>query len=324
MRSYNRITSEDREKIYFLKQNDTTQSEMASFLGKSQSSISYELSRCRSDLAGYLPHNADLDAISKYKKYHGKLTQPIKAHITHYLKIGWSPEQIAGRLKYERDDMLISHETIYKFIYSDEGQAQKLSLLLLRRRIKRGSRYGKKPRQHNIPASASIECRPKDVEKRKKKGHWEVDLVVFTALKSSNVTTALERKSRYVELIYNPNKYTKTVIGNLDTRLKTLPLELRKTVTFDRGSEFASYRDLDMDSYFCNPHSPWQKGSNENFNGRLRKHLPKHFNNRNLKQELLDEIQHKMNNQPRKCLGFKTPIEVLFYQQSRCKYRIDP
>ena len=114
------------------------------------------------------------------------------------------------------------------------------------------------------------------------------------------------------------------MIGNIDKRLQKLPLDLRKTITFDRGSEFASYRDLGMETYFCNPHSPWQKGSNENFNGRLRKYLPKHFNHRNLKQELLDEIQNKMNNQPRKCLGFRTPIEVLFCQNSQHKYLIDP
>ena len=99
---------------------------------------------------------------------------------------------------------------------------------------------------------------------------------------------------------------------------------MRKTITFDRGSEFASYRDLGMETYFCNPHFPWQKGSNENCNGRLRKYLPKHFDHRDLKQELLDEIQNKMNNQPRKCLGFKTPREVLFCQNSRSKYLIDP
>ena len=312
------------QKIYLLQKNNKTQLEIAYTLGRSQSSISYELARCKSDSCGYLPDRADLHAIFRHKRHYGKLSDELKKYIVDYLKIGWTPEQISGRLKYERSNLRISHETIYQFIYSPEGEEQKLSLHLLRRRIKRGSRYGKNPRQHNIPESSKIEYRPKNVETRKKEGHWEADLVVFTSLRSANVTTVVERKSRYVELIYNPDKYTKTVIGNIDKRLQKLPLDLRKTITFDRGSEFASYRDLGMETYFCNPHSPWQKGSNENFNGRLRKYLPKHFNHRNLKQELLDEIQNKMNNQPRKCLGFRTPIEVLFCQNSQHKYLIDP
>ena len=93
---------------------------------------------------------------------------------------------------------------------------------------------------------------------------------------------------------------------------------------FDRGREFAKYNDLDMDVYFCNPHSPWEKGSNENFNGRLRRYLPKRFDHRDLSQKLLDQIQLKMNNTPRKCLGFKTPIEALFDQTSTPKYLLDP
>ena len=95
----------------------------------------------------------------------------------------------------------------------------------------------------------------------------------------------------------------------------TLPQKYRKTITFDRGTEFASYRDLGITTYFCNPHSPWQKGSNENGNGRLRKYVPKSFNPQNLSQELLDKIEYKMNNQPRKCLGYKTPLEVFYNQR---------
>ncbi len=148
--------------------------------------------------------------------------------------------------------------------------------------------------------------------------------MIFTILKSSNVTTLLERKSRYAELIYNTNKYSTTVIGNIGKRLENLPMDYRRTITFDRGREFAKYSDLNMDVYFCNPDSPWEKGSNENFNGRLRRYLPKRFDHRDLNQKLLDHIQLRMNNTPRKCLGFKTPIEALFYQTSNPKYLIDP
>jgi transposase, IS30 family len=286
--------------------------------------VSYELSRRVGGLV-YLSDRAHLDAKLKHKRYYGKLVnEGLKKHIIACLKQGWSPEQIAGRLKYERSSFRISHEAIYQYIYSEEGRAKKLSLLLLRRRAKRGSRYGKKPAKHYIPESRSIEKRPAHIDKRKEGGHWEGDLVIFTILKSSNVTTLLERKSRYAELIYNPNKYSKTVIGNIDKRLEDLPIDLRKTITFDRGREFAKYNDLNMDVYFCNPHSPWEKGSNENFNGRLRRYLPKRFDHRDLNQKLLDQIQLKMNNIPRKCLGYKTPAETLFYQTSNPKYLLDP
>ena len=103
-----------------------------------------------------------------------------------------------------------------------------------------------------------------------------------------------------------------------------MPIDLRKTITFDRGREFGRYNDLDIDVYFCNPRSPLEKGSNQNFNGRLRRYLPKRFDHRDLNQNLLDQIQLKMNNQPIKCLGYKTPIERLFYQTSTHEYLLDP
>jgi IS30 family transposase len=321
---YTRLSLSEREKIYLLQKNNKTQTEIALETGRSQSTISYELNRCWSGI-GYLPDRAEVDALSKQKRHYGKLVnEGLKSYIISRLKQGWSPEQIAGRLKYERSDFRISHEAIYQYIYSVEGRSKKLSLLLLRRRLKRGSRYGKKPSKHYIPESREIEKRPEYINKRKEQGHWEGDLVIFTILKSSNVTTLLERTSRYAELIYNPNKYSTTIIGNIDKRLESLPADLRKTITFDRGREFAKYNDLDMNVYFCNPRSPWEKGSNENFNGRLRRYLPKRFDHRDLNQNLLDQIQLKMNNQPRKCLGYKTPIETLFYQTSTQKYLLDP
>lgn len=313
---YKRLSVYEREKIYLFKQNNKTQAEIAIELGRSQSTISYELNRCPDGLV-YLPDRAEVDARFKDKRYNGKIAnEGLKKHIIACLKQGWSPEQIAGRLKYEKSDFKISHEAIYQYIYSEEGKAKKLSLLLLRRRVKRGSRYGKKPKRHIIPESRSIENRPAIVESRKEAGHWEGDLMLFTILKSSNVTTLLERKSRYSELIYNKDKYSKTVIENINKRIESLPVELRRSITVDRGSEFARYSELTMEVYFCNPASPWEKGGNENFNGRLRRYLPKRFDHRDLNQNLLDQIQLKINNIPRKCLGYQTPAESLFYNSS--------
>jgi transposase, IS30 family len=169
---YKRLSLYEREKIYLLQKNNKTQAQIALELSRSQSTISYELNRCSSGI-GYLPDRADVDALSKQKRHYGKfVNEGLKNHIISRLKQGWSPEQIAGRLKYERSDFRISHEAIYQYIYSAEGRAKKLSLLLLRRRAKRGSRYGKKPAKHYIPESREIEKRPEHINKRKEQGHW--------------------------------------------------------------------------------------------------------------------------------------------------------
>jgi IS30 family transposase len=151
----------------------------------------------------------------------------------------------------------------------------------------------------------------------------EGDLVVFGSLKGANVTTLVERKSRFAQLVYNRSKYTDEVIGGIAKTMSGLPNKRAKTITFDRGTEFASFRKLGVTTYFCNPHSPWQKGGDENYNGRLRKYLPKKFDHRNLSQDLLDNIEDKMNNQPRKCLGFRSPAEV-FHNRKLQYVALDP
>jgi IS30 family transposase len=325
MKKYSRITLSERENIYRLLKQDHNQTTIAKSLGRHKSSISRELKRCVTDSLGYIPDRSNIAAInlSKIRKCLFDDTT-LKTYVISKLKLGWSPEAIAGRLKYEDSDLQVSHETIYKFIYcSNEGIQNKLYSLLTRQKPKRTRWHSRKPKKSHIPESASIAERPKVIEKRKRKGHWEGDLVVFGSLKSANITTLVERKSRFVKLVHNTSKYTNEVIGGIKNTMKTLPTKYRKTITFDRGTEFASYRNLELTTYFCNPHSPWQKGSNENFNGRLRRYLPKTYNPKNLSQALLDKISNVMNNQPRKCLGFKTPSEV-FHNRRTYSVALDP
>ena len=325
MTKYTRICLEEREKIFKLTGENYNQTDIAKKLGRNKSSVSREIARCTCDPLGYLPDRAQLDSI-KLKQRNTALfrSSNLCKHVVSLLQQGWSPEQISGRLKHENNGAgVVSHETIYKFIYSPEGQAQKLYLLLTRHKPKRTRWFSRKPRKSHIPESASIFNRPKFIDKRNKMGHWEGDLVVFGSLKGSNVTTLVERKSRFARLIHNKSKYTDEVIGGIAKTISCLPNNRFKTITFDRGTEFASFRTLGIDTYFCNPHSPWQKGGDENFNGRLRKYLPKKFDHRNLSQYLLDNIEEKMNNQPRKCLGFKSPAEV-FYKQNLQYVALDP
>jgi IS30 family transposase len=272
-----------------------------------------------------LPDRANDTAEKLTRRNHGLFDKQkgLAACVITLLKEGWSPEQISGRLKLENNRLRVSHETIYKFIYSSHGQAQKLYSLLTRHKPKRTRWYSRKPKKSHIPESANIKHRPGIVDKRRSIGHFEGDLVVFGSLRSSNVTTIVERKSRLTKLVHNQNKYTNEVVGGIKEKLSQLPKRLVKTITFDRGSEFASYRNLGITTYFCNPHSPWQKGGNENFNGRLRKYLPKRYDHRKLSQELLDKIEEKMNNQPRKCLGFRSPLEV-FYGRKLQYVALDP
>jgi len=325
MTKYHRITFYEREKIYELHQSKHNQTEIAKILGRNKSSVSREIARCRFDPIGYIPDRAQRVSESLLRR-NPKIfrSKKLSASVISFLKKGWSPEQIAGRLKLESDGICpVSHETIYQFIYSEEGSRQKLYLLLTRHKPKRTRWYSRKPKKSHIPDTSSISFRPKHIEKRKKIGHWEGDLVVFSSLKSSNVTTIVERKSRLTKLIHNKSKYTEEVIGGIKNKLSELTQKQVKTITFDRGTEFAAFRKLGLDSYFCNPHSPWQKGSNENFNGRLRRYLPKKFDHKNLSQNLLDNIEQKLNNQPRKCLGFRTPAEI-FYNRKVQYVALDP
>jgi IS30 family transposase len=312
MKKYKRIDQKEREELYRLKQTGLNQEEIAEQMKRDPSSISRELARCKEDNLGYLPDRAQNHAKSKQKRYFGRFTNvELQEHVIEQLQNCYSPDQISGRLKLQKSHLQVSHETIYQFVYSETGQKLDLPKLLPRRHKKRRARYSRKPKRSNIVGAIPISQRPKSIEKRKQTGHWEGDLVIFRVTHSQNLTTLVERKSRYVKLILNPNKYSNNVIGGIKKTIDNLPRNIVKSITFDRGTEFASHKDLGVQTYFCNPHSPWQKGSNENFNGRLRRFLPKSFNPAKLSVELIDKIEVLMNNQPRKCLGYRTPIEAL-------------
>ncbi len=156
-------------------------------------------------------------------------------------------------MKLENNGLRASHETIYKFIYSEEGQSQNLYTLLTKHKPKHTRWYSRKPKKSHIPETANIKHRPKVIEKRKATGHFEGDLVVFGSLRSSNVTTLVERKSRLTKLVHNKSKYTDEVIGGITNSLPTLPQKLVKSITFDRGTAFASFRNLNITTYLLQP-----------------------------------------------------------------------
>jgi IS30 family transposase len=232
----------------------------------------------------------------------------------------WSPEQISGWLKqhYPDDESLcVSHETIYRSLFVQARGALKQELvrhLRSQRRIRRSrhsSIHGHS--QGKIVDAISIRERPAEVEDRAIPGHWEGDLLRGT--RNSHVATLVERHSRFCMLVKVSGKDTATVVAALRQHVRQLPATLRRSLTWDRGLEMAQHKSFtmatDVQVYFCDPQSPWRRGSNENTNGLLRQYLPKKVDLSCYSQSDLDEIASRLNQRPRKTLGFQTPADKL-------------
>ena len=234
------------------------------------------------------------------------------------LQLEWAPEQIAGWLKHTYTDdesYQVSHETIYKSLFIQARGALKKELLqhLRRTRAMRRSRHHtQKTADHGrITDTVSIRERPGSVEDRAIPGHWEGDLVFGS--NNSQIATLVERHTRYVMLARVAGKDTETVINALIKQAHKLPRELYKSLTWDRGKEMADHKRFtlatNIDIYFCDPHNPWQRGSNENTNGLLRQYFPKGMDLSQVSQAKLNAVARRLNERPRKTLNFETPAE---------------
>ena len=234
------------------------------------------------------------------------------------LEENWSPEQIAGWLKhtYPGDEAhQVSHETIYRslFVQARGVLKKELQAHLRTGRALRKSRHasGKGDGRGSIVDAISIRERPASIEDRAVPGHWEGDLLCGSS--NSYIVTLVERYSRYVLLAKVPNRDSQSVVTALIALIQRLPEELRRSLTWDRGGEMAQHKRFtlatDAQVYFCDPQSPWQRGSNENTNGLLRQYFPKGTNLKVHSQERLDEVARQLNGRPRKTLGFETPAE---------------
>ena len=319
-RPYRHFTLEERRTLFRLLNAKLSIKEIAGQLGRHRSTIYREIARNEfrevKQYRGYYPVTAEDSARRRRRRQRKLVRDPrLRSHVVEKLKLWWSPEQIAGRLKRIGDETCVSHETIYQFVYSPEGRALELHRHLLRARRLRRQRFGRKPRSLKIPPERTIAQRPAEIGERHAIGHWEADLLIFQRVHGqANVTSLVERKSRLVRLVANPDRRSRNVLGGIGEALRPLPATARQTITFDRGSEFLGYAELtrshSIDTYFCDPHSPWQKGSVENANGRLRRFLPGELDLATLTPARLQEIERQMNATPRKCLGFKTPQEA--------------
>ena len=296
--------------------------EIARRIGRAASTVSREVSR-NGGRRRYRAAEADEAAFDRARRPKTcKLGQQprLQRMVAKKLSLEWSPEQIAGWLKrtYPDDELLhVSHETIYRSLFIQTRGVLKRELikhLRSRRRMRHGKQFTTKgqPRGRIIDA-VSIHERPPAIEDRAIPGHWEGDLIAGSA--NTHIATLVERQSRFTMLLKLDGKDTQTVVSALIKQIKRLPVELRKSLTWDRGSEMAQHKQLtiatNLKLYFCDPQSPWQRGTNENTNRLLRQYLPKKTDLSIHTQAELNQIAKKLNQRPRKTLGYQTPAEKL-------------
>jgi len=314
------LTLPEREEISRGIVCDLSVRAMASQLGRSPSTVSREINR-NGGLKHYRASQADQAAWDKAQRPKPcKLaTHPaLRQIVARKLRCNWSPEQIAGWLKRENptdEHHTVSHETIYRslFVQARGVLKKELQLYLRTHRAIRRSKHAslKQNGLGKIKNMVSISERPASVEDRAVPGHWEGDLIGGS--KNSYIATLVERHSRYVMLAKVKNKDTESVVTALIKQSKKLPDELYKSLTWDRGKELADHQrftlETDIDVYFCDPRSPWQRGSNENTNRLLRQYLPQGTDLSLHSQARLNAIARQLNERPRKTLGFETPAE---------------
>ncbi len=296
--------------------------EIARRLDRAASTVSREVSR-HGGLPVYRAHEADdraWESALRPKQCLLALHQRLREIVASKLILDWSPEQISGWLKTEYPDdgsMHVSHETIYRSLFIQARGVLKKELmehLRTKRRIRR-SRHSRifKDSRGQIADAISIRERPAEVEDRAVPGHWEGDLL--SGSKNSHMVTLVERHSRFVMLIKVPSKDTAVVVTALSRHIRKLPAALRRSLTWDRGLEMAKHKDFtvatDVQVYFCDPQSPWQRGTNENTNLLLRQYFPRGTDLSGYSQAQLNQVALRLNQRPRKTLGFQTPASKL-------------
>jgi len=319
-RSRSALTLTDREEISRGLVAGSSIRSIAASLGRAPSTISREIRR-NNGLGGYRASLADQTAWDRARR--PKLCKLVQNRalarlVASKLCLEWSPEQIAGWLKrtYSDDETYqVSHETIYRSLFIQARGALKKELMAHLRRtrgMRRSRHHTQKTGIHGrIIDAVSISERPAAVEDRALPGHWEGDLLFGS--KNSQIATLVERQSRYLMLTKVTSKDTETVVNALIKHAQKLPHELYKSLTWDRGKEMADHRRFtlatDIKVYFCDPQSPWQRGSNENTNGLLRQYLPKGIDLASYSQPKLNAIARRLNERPRKTLNYETPAE---------------
>src|SRR5467141_3336267 len=324
-RSLRTLTLTEREDISRGIASDLSIREIAKGLQRAVSTVSREVSR-HGGRSLYRANEADHQAWEwalRPKVCLLAIDEKLRTIVASKLILDWSPEQISKWLKVHypsNESMCVSHETIYRSLFIQARGVLKKELvghLRSKRRIRR-SRHSRifKDSRGQIADAISIRERPAEIEDRAIPGHWEGDLL--SGSKNSHIVTLVERHSRFTTLLKVPSKDTAVVVAALTRHARKLPAALRRSLTWDRGLEMAKHKTFtmatDVKVYFCDPQSPWQRGSNENTNGLLRQYFPRRTDLSGYTQAELDQVALRLNQRPRKTLGFQTPASKL--QQS--------
>jgi IS30 family transposase len=315
-KSYKHLTQDDRDLISILKSKGKSIREIARALNRDPATISRELKRNAPPVytGYYLAHKAHTRAVNRAisSRTHTRLkNEKIRRYVRQRLKIGWSPELIAGRLKKLRPELSISHEAIYQWIYADAREFIPLLVRAHKNRKRRG--YSRRHKKTHIPERISIKDRPEHVHSRQEFGHWETDTAVSRQSRAA-LNVSVERKSRYSRISKLDRKGAREMSAALTRRLSRYPRSHRLSITYDNGSENTEHvrtnKVLGTKSYFCEPFHSWERGTVENTIGLIRRFFPKKTDFANVSKNKIKSVEHWLNHRPRKCLGFKTPAEV--------------
>jgi len=313
--AYSRVTEEERNHIYRWRQAGLGVRAIADRLARAASSISRELAR-NTGQRGYRPKQAHRLAQERaLRPGPRRFTEDVRLDAEVHLREGWTPEIISGRARLEGRPW-VCKETIYEHVYADAKQGGDLWTYLPRSRRKRRRRC---PRQEGrgrgrIPNQRMIDTRPASVETRRQAGHWEGDLI-NGAHETGNLVTLVERTTRFTLVGRTDSKEASEVSAVIEACFALLPVGIRLSVTFDNGKEFAQHealaRILGLDVYFAKPYHSWERGTNENTNGLIRRLYPKQSSFASIREDELARIDRYLNDRPRKCLGWKTPREQM-------------
>ena len=315
--NYKHLSQIERYQIASLMKAQHSITQIASLIGRHKSTISRELRR-NAGSRGYRPKQASELAIERSEQSRNACTVApwVKEQASALLRLQWSPEQVASRLP-------VSHETLYQHVYADKTQGGTLWKNLRCQKQKRKRYASGRDRRGQIPNRRPLSERPAHVEGRKQVGHWECDTVIGANHKQA-IVTVVERKSGYAVMTKVSNK-TADLVGQAIIKALT-PFEARvKTLTYDNGKEFCGHALIDealnSTGYFARPFASWERGTNENFNGLLRQYVPKKRPMKDINDEEIKMIENRLNNRPRKRLGFRTPAEVFHQSLSRVALR---
>ena len=319
---YEHLKPEERATVMLMRREGMSVRAVAGTLNRSPSSISRELSR--HSVEGTLYDASIAGAQARERRHQRRRLPKLGVHtvlfgvVEYFLREGWSPEQIAGTLRNRYPEHLeqrVSHETIYNALYimpKGELRTELLGCLRQSRRLRRPRARGE-DRRGQIQDMTSLHVRPPEVEDRLIPGHWEGDLIKG-AFNRSAIGTLVERSSRLVMLVEVENASALAALEGFSRVLNGIPKPMRKSLTYDQGKEMSEHKRLTEQTgvavFFADPHSPWQRGSNENTNGLLRQYLPKGTDLSVHSQDDLNAIAWKLNNRPRKIHGFRTPLQV--------------